>query len=72
MVGFTTSSKHVYPQFIVDERTGGVKINLIEEASGRVVRRIPSSELNMIVQDYCSIYGITPQNQPTYEMGETR
>jgi len=57
------TTSYVYPQFIIDEKTGRVKINLIEEGSGRVVRHIPSTELNVIVRDYCSVYGITPHDR---------
>jgi uncharacterized FlaG/YvyC family protein len=58
-----TTNNYVYPQFVIDEKTGQVKINLIEEGSGRVVRHIPSTELNVLLRDYCSVYGITPADR---------
>jgi len=62
-MNINTTNNYVYPQFVIDEKTGQVKINLIEEGSGRVVRHIPSTELNVLLRDYCSVYGITPADR---------
>ncbi len=43
---------YTYPEFVIDERSGRVAVNLIDNASGRVVRHIPSSELTQIVQGH--------------------
>lgn len=43
---------YTYPQFVIDEKTGRIEVNFIDENSGRVVRHIPSAELGEIVRNY--------------------
>ncbi|MCL4294672.1 MAG: flagellar protein FlaG [Anaerolineae bacterium] len=49
---------YTYPQFIIDEATGKIEVNFIDKESGRVLRHIPSTELNEIVKDYYLMFGI--------------
>jgi uncharacterized FlaG/YvyC family protein len=46
------SDSHTYPQFVIDEKTGRIEVNFIDEGSGRVVRHIPAAELGEIVRSY--------------------
>jgi len=48
-------SNYTYPEFVIDERTGQVRVNVIDMASGQVVRHIPPTEVNKIVQSYTPI-----------------
>lgn len=59
-----SAGSYTYPQFIIDEKAGQIKVNLIDKASGRVVRHILASELNEIVQDYCLPYRIRSRRLP--------
>lgn len=43
-------ASYTYPEFIIDEQSGQVKVNLIDKASGRVVRHIPPTELHNIIK----------------------
>lgn len=43
---------YTYPQFIISETTGQIEVNFIDKNSGRVVRHIPSTELNEIVRAF--------------------
>lgn len=53
----TTLPSYTYPEFIIDESSGQVKVNLIDKVSGRVVRHIPPTELSLIVK------GLFPTNK---------
>ena len=53
----TTLPSYTYPEFVIDERSGQVKVNLIDKVSGRVVRHIPPTELSLIVK------GFSPANK---------
>jgi uncharacterized FlaG/YvyC family protein len=57
------SGSYTYPQFIIDDKTGRIKVNFIDKASGRVVRHIPPAELSEIVRTYCSGQLITPDEK---------
>lgn len=48
---------YTYPQFIIDEATGKIEVNFIDKESGRVLRHIPSTELNEIVREYYLMFG---------------
>lgn len=48
----TALPSYTYPEFVIDERSGQVKVNLIDKVSGRVVRHIPPTELNLIVRGF--------------------
>lgn len=48
---------YTYPEFLIDERSGNVAVNLIDKASGKVMRHIPSIELNKILQNTASQTG---------------
>lgn len=48
---------YTYPEFIIDEITGKIEVNFIDKESGRVLRHIPSTELNEIVRDYYLMFG---------------
>ncbi len=50
-----TQLNYTYPEFVIDERTGQVRVNLIDMASGQVVRHIPPTEVNKIVQSYTPV-----------------
>lgn len=50
-----TQLNYTYPEFVIDERTGQVRVNLIDMTSGQVVRHIPPTEVNKIVQSYTPI-----------------
>jgi hypothetical protein len=52
------TDNYTYPQFIIDEKTRQIKINLIDKASGRVVRHIAARELDQILRDYYSPSGM--------------
>lgn len=45
---------YTYPEFVIDERSGKVEVNLIDQASGKVVRHIPSVELNQLLNNTSS------------------
>jgi len=46
------TESYTYPQFVIDEKTGKIEVNFIDENSGRVVRHIPAAELGEIVRNY--------------------
>lgn len=48
----TNSSNYIYPQFLIDEKSGRIEVCFIDRDSGRIVRYIPSTELNKIIQGY--------------------
>lgn len=45
------AQNYTYPEFVIDERSGQVAVNLIDQASGKIVRHIASSELNRLFQN---------------------
>ncbi len=45
-----THPSDTYPEFIIDERSGQVAVNLVETCSGQVIRHIPSSELTRLTR----------------------
>jgi uncharacterized FlaG/YvyC family protein len=45
-------SQRTYVQFIIDERTGQIKVNFIDGANGHVLKQIPPNQLQGIVADY--------------------
>lgn len=45
---------YTYPEFVIDERSGKITVNLIDQASGKVVRHIPSVELNQLLNNTSS------------------
>lgn len=54
------AGNQTYPQFVIDTKTGQIEVNLIDKASGRVVRHIPATELRQIVRRR----GFWPQAKP--------
>jgi uncharacterized FlaG/YvyC family protein len=49
------SRSYTYPQFIIDEKTGRIEVNFIDKESGRIVRHIPTAELNEILKGYGTV-----------------
>ncbi len=49
---------YTYLQFIISEKTGRIQVNIIDNASGRVVHHISSGELEEIIQDYISLHTV--------------
>ncbi len=47
--GYYTEN-YTYPEFVIDERSGQVAVNLVDKSSGQVVRHIPSTELNQLAR----------------------
>ena len=43
---------YTYPQFIIDEKTRTITVNLIDKASGRVICHISSEKLGEIARNY--------------------
>lgn len=41
---------YTYPEFVIDETSGQVAVNLVDTVSGRVIRHIPPTELNQITR----------------------
>ncbi len=41
---------YTYPEFVIDESSGQVAVNLVDTLSGKVVRHIPPTELNQITR----------------------
>ena len=54
------SRSYTYPQFIIDEKTGRIEVNFIDKESGRIVRHIPTTELNKILKGYGMIRPVAP------------
>ena len=54
---------YIYPQFIIDEKTGKVEVKLIDGNSGQILRHIPASELGEIIRSYYSISRNKSQRQ---------
>ncbi len=47
---YAESKNYTYPEFVIDERSGQVAVNLVDNSSGQVVRHIPSTELNQLAR----------------------
>jgi len=48
---------YTYPEFVIDESSGQVAVNLIDQASGKVVKHIPSNELNQLARNVAAAGG---------------
>ncbi len=56
--GYSTGNQnYTYPEFVIDERSGQVAVNLVDKNSGQVVRHIPSSELNQLARNVTAAPG---------------
>ena len=49
---YLLTSGLIPPEFVINERTGQIKVNLIDKASGSVIRHIPSTELAWILRNH--------------------
>jgi len=52
------AESYTYPQFVINEKTGRMEGNLIDGASGRIVRHIPSVELDEIIRNQAVVWTI--------------
>jgi hypothetical protein len=46
-----TVTRYVFPQLIINERTGQLTANLIDSGNGRVLQHISAALLRQIIQD---------------------
>jgi hypothetical protein len=54
-------SQRTYVQFIIDERTGQIKVNFIDGANGQVLKQIPPNQLQGIIEDYLASRHVNDQ-----------
>jgi hypothetical protein len=57
--------QHTCVQFVVDERTGQIRVNFIDSVSGQVLKQIPPIQLQGIIEDYLASRGINQQGAAT-------
>jgi hypothetical protein len=53
--------QRTYVQFVIDERTGQIKVNFIDSANGQVLKQIPPNQLQGIIEDYLASRRVNDQ-----------
>ncbi len=54
-------SQRTYVQFIIDERTGQIKVNFIDAGNGQVLKQIAPNQLQGIIEDYLASRRVNDQ-----------